>query len=253
MSLNLTQILHRQSHRNFTSTPIPETTLHTILQAMQAAPNWVNTQHVSVVAIKDAQRRQLMASLCGNQRHIAEAPVFLVFCADFYRTQLAFKMHHQTFEPPTKLLDTLLVCAHEVGIALGTTVIAAEQLGLGTVPIGDVRLSPLELIRELNLPRYVIPMLGLCLGYPTDSTVLAKPRLPLEAVYFEETYKPDLTNLIQTYDNTYADYLSKRPWNSRAATWTDLVVDFYTPPYNHYPQMEEALRQQGFLSAPSNH
>lgn len=36
-------------------------------------------------AIKDAERRKMFSGLCGDQPHIAEAPVFLVFCADYHR------------------------------------------------------------------------------------------------------------------------------------------------------------------------
>lgn len=58
-------------------------------------------------------------------------------------------------------IDTLLVGAHEVGIALEAAVVAAESLGLGTVPIGDVRKNALEIVHELQLPEYVFPMLGM--------------------------------------------------------------------------------------------
>lgn len=44
--------------------------------------------------------------------------------------------------------------------------VAAESFGLGTVPIGDIQLHAFEAIWELNLPQYVVPMLGLCVGYP---------------------------------------------------------------------------------------
>ena len=72
-------------------------------------------------------------------------------------------------------IDTLLVGAHEVGIALEAAVVAAESLGLGTVPIGDVRKNALEIVHELQLPEYVFPMLGLCIGYPAEEPGL-KPR-----------------------------------------------------------------------------
>lgn len=49
-------------------------------------PNWANLQHSSIVAVKKPERRRKFAALCGEQGHIAQAPVFLVFCADFYRS-----------------------------------------------------------------------------------------------------------------------------------------------------------------------
>lgn len=220
--------------------------LDEILKAVQAVPNWVNLQHVSVIVIRDAERRRKSAKLCGDQKHIIQAPVFLVFCADFYRTWLACQRESQPFDEVVSQIDHLIVGANEVGIALGTAVAAAESYGLGTVPIGDIRLHALEAVRELNLPKYVLPLLGLCVGYPAENPAL-KPRLPKEAVCFEEHYQRDLGEFLHQYDEQYAVYLEKRPSNNKVGNWTGMAADFYKPPYNHYPEVPEMLRQQGFL------
>lgn len=73
-----------------------------------------------------------------------------------------------------------------------------------------------------------------------------KPRLPKAAVYFEETYRHDLDGLLDEYDDVYAAYLKERPWNNRVGNWTQLVADFYTAPYCHYPEVTKMLTQQGF-------
>lgn len=238
-------LLSHQSIRNYEDRPVEEEILDQIIKAVQAAPNWVNLQHVSIVAVKEKERREKFSKLCGNQKHIVQAPIFLVFCADFYRTWIACKSEDRQFDETLNQVDHLIVGANEVGIALGTAVAAAESFGLGTVPIGDIRLHALEAIQELNLPKYVLPLLGLCIGYPAEKPGI-KPRLPKEAVYFEEQYQQDLEPLLTQYDEVYARYLKERPWNSRVGTWTQLAADFYRPPYNHYPEVSEMLRQQGF-------
>lgn len=144
-------------------------------------------------------------------------------------------------------IDTLLVGAHEVGIALEAAVVAAESLGLGTVPIGEVRKNAQEAVRELQLPKYVFPVLGLCIGYPTNDPGI-KPRFPKQAVFFEETYNADLKDVLVEYDAQYAQYLKERPWNNRVGSWTDLAADFYMHPYS-YKEVVDALREQGFTSA----
>lgn len=240
-------LLSHRSIRSYTDRPVEEEVLDQIIKAVQAAPNWCNIQHVSVIAVKEQERRKKFSQLCGNQKHITEAPVFLVFCADYYRTWLACQTSGQSLDEVMNQVDNVIVGANEVGIALGTAVVAAESFGLGTVPIGDIRLNVLEAIEELNLPKYVIPLLGLCVGYPTEDPGL-KPRLPKEAVYFEEQYKQDFGELLKQYDELYAAYLKERPWNSRVGNWTQLVADFYLPPYNHYPEVPEMLRRQGFSS-----
>ena len=92
MNAVMKSLLSHRSIRSYQDKPVSEEDLTQIIQAVQAAPNWVNVQLVSVIAIKDAERRNHLSVLCGNQKHIAEAPVFLVFCADYYRTWLACRV-----------------------------------------------------------------------------------------------------------------------------------------------------------------
>lgn len=239
-----TMLAHR-SIRAYTEQPVANDVLDQIINAVQAAPTWVNLQHVSIIAVKNPERRKTLARLCGKQPHIAQAPVFLVFCADYYRTHLAGRMHHHPLGLVMGDIDHTIVGSHEVGIAVGTAVVAAESLGLGTVVIGDVRMRALQLIEELKLPQYVVPILGLCIGHPAENPGI-KPRLPREAVYFEETYNRDLNDLICQYDEAYAAYLKDRPWNNRVGNWTQLCADFYRHPYEHYPEVPEMLDKQGF-------
>lgn len=251
MNDTMKTLLSHRSVRKYETRDVEEELLDQIIKAVQAAPNWVNLQHVSIIAIKDRNRLEMFAGLCGNQKQIAQAPVFLVFCADFYRTWLACQSKGQDFDGVMSRIDNLIVGANEVGIALGTAVAAAESFGLGTVPIGDVRLHALDMVRELKLPKYVLPMLGLCIGYPAENPGL-KPRLPKEAVYFEEQYQPELGNVLEQYDIIYAEYLKERPWNSRVGNFTQLTADFYLPDYNHYLEVPELLKQQGFAGTDRN-
>lgn len=241
-------LLSHRSVRSYQDKPVDEADLDQIIRAAQAAPNWINGQHVSIVAVKDRQRRKRMAELCGHQKHVEEAPVFLVFCADFYRISLACEME-QTPMKALEDIDPLIVGATDVGIALGTAVAAAESLGLGTVPIGGIRRNALEVINELQLPAYVIPVCGLCVGYPDEDPGL-KPRLPKEAVYFEEKYNRDLAPFIREYNETYARYLSERSRGKRAGNWTQLVASYYSKPY--YKGVPEMLKQQKFPGGERN-
>ena len=237
-------LTRHRSIRSYTNEPVSDRDLASIMDAVQAAPNWVNLQLVSVIAVRDAKRRERLAQLCGNQPHVAEAPVFLIFCADYHRVALACRKKGQSLDMVMRDIDTVIVGAHEAGIAMEAAVVAAESQGLGTVPIGDVRLHASDLVRELALPELVFPMLGLCVGHPAKDPGL-KPRLPRKAMYFEETYNQDVSAELCAYDTLYANYLKKRPWNDRIGNWTDLAADFYRGPF-HYPDVSQALHRQGF-------
>src|SRR5690606_5170090 len=184
-----------------------------------------------------------LAELCGNQKHIEEAPVFLVFCADFYRTYLACEMEGTQINT-TEDIDTLIVGVTDVGIALGTAVAAAESFGLGTVPIGGIRRNSQEVIEMLDLPEYVIPVSGLCIGHPGEDTG-QKPRLPKEAIYHEERYNAELGPLLEEYDETYSRYLKERSKNNSTGTWTSRVASFFSKQY--YQGVTEMLKKQKLL------
>ncbi|MFB3163467.1 NADPH-dependent oxidoreductase [Neobacillus sp. 179-J 1A1 HS] len=239
-----TMMAHR-SIRKYANQPVSNEDLDTIIRSTQAAPSWVNGQHVTIISIQDPERRKKMAELAGNQKHIIEAPVFLVFCADFHRIKVACEMEGIEFKAAVNP-DLLLVGSVDVGIALGNAITAAESLGLGTVPIGGIRRSPLEYIELLNLPEYVIPVSGLCIGYPSETPDLV-PRLPKEAIYHEEKYKENVQEEIEKFNQIHLEATKGR--QSGGSTWTQRMANFYKDPfyindgYNHVGKM---LKQQGF-------
>ena len=242
----LETLLGHRSIRRFTDEPISDNILTLIVKAAQSAPNWVNLQLVSIIAVESPEHRKKMSEYCGGQKQIAQAPVFLIFCADYNRVAKACKNYGQNLDAVMEDVDTVIVGAHETGIALEAAVVAAESLGLGVVPIGDVRLHAQDMIEDLHLPKYVFPMLGLCIGHPAEDPGL-KPRFPMSAVLSKEEYNADLAGLIKEYDKGYADYLHHRPWNNRVGNWSELAADFYKTPF-HYPGVAKALAQQGFTS-----
>jgi FMN reductase [NAD(P)H] len=206
----LESLFKHKSIRKYKNQPLEDEKLQLIIKAAQAAPNWCNGQQVSIIAVKDQSRKDKLKVLCGNQPYISTCSVFLVFCADFYRISLAFEKagkSKEDFEKYITNIDTLIVGSHDVGIAIQNATVAAESLGLGTVDIGYIRFNSLEVTKELNLPKYAIPLIGLCVGYPDDDPGL-KPRLPAKAVCFEENMilqklKPEWMNMMKHINNIY--------------------------------------------------
>ncbi|WP_078555312.1 NADPH-dependent oxidoreductase [Bacillus alkalicellulosilyticus] len=230
-------LTNHRSIRSFTEQTIDNELLDQIADATQAAPSWINGQQMSVVVVKDSTTKQRLAELVGNQSAVAEAPVFFVFCADFYRASLASTMEKTSFAVSDDI-DALLVGATDVGLAMGNAIAAAESLGLSIVPIGGIRKNPLEVIELLDLPKYVLPISGLCIGYANQNPEL-KPRFAKEAVFHEETYKQDLIDQIVSYNRTMIDYS-----NGQGPSWTERVASFYSMPFTSYTAA--MLERQGF-------
>ena len=244
-------LLKHRSFRKYKDTPVEQEKLDLIIKAAQAAPNWCNAQHVSIISVKNKETKAKLAKWSLNQSYIETCPLFLVFCADFYRTNLVFEKNGRDMKPFVEHLDSVIIGSHEVGYAMENAIVAAESMGLGTVCIGGIRQTSLSVVKELNLPKYVFPVVGLCVGYP-DENPEVKPRLNKEAVFFEEKYDTSkLKEEIDKYDEVYRNYVKNRETHSKDITWSDQLSAYYESEVKDgkgiYDQDYELLKQQGFI------
>ncbi len=186
MSTPTIELIRRHgSVRHYQPDPVPADMIETIVAAAQRSSTSSNLQMWSVVAVTDANSRACLAPLCGNQEHIAEAPVFLVWCADLSRLDRACQL--RGYSQVTEYVENFLVAAVDCAIAAQTAALAAESLGLGICYIGGVRTHPQRIVDLLTLPWLVFPITGMTLGWPATTPAL-RPRLPLNAVLHWETY-----------------------------------------------------------------
>lgn len=242
------QLTLHTSIRKFTSEPIHEDIVQAILTATQQSPSWINGQQMSIIRITDIEKRHQLQQLAGNQQYVSEAAEFWVFCLDFYRSQLACAIEQKPFAIADNI-DALIVGATDVGIALGTAVVAAESFGLGTVPIGGVRKNVEAVIDLLELPQHVYPISGLCIGHKNE-TPLLKPRLPQQAVVFANEYRLS-KNTIEQYNETFSNYMSERTNGVNTSNWSSGIAAFYSEPFyrdNSYANALTTLQKQGFLN-----
>ncbi len=127
-----------------------------------------------------------------------------------------------------------MIGATDVGIALGSAVIAAESMGLGIVPIGGLRKNPQVFVDLLNLPEYVIPISGLVVGHPR-TVPGQKPRLPLKATRQKEQYDAAIQReIIDQYDNTVSTYMSERTNGQDSSDWSSKIAHFYDTGFEPY-------------------
>ena len=241
MNQTIKVIKNHRSIRNYLDKEVPEAMLEEILQAAQAMPTSINGQQIAIIVVKDKAKKEQIAKLTGGQSWISQAPVFLVFVADFYKAHLAGEKNGNA-EIIHESIEGSLVGTFDAGLAMGAAIIAAESLGLGIVPIGAVRKEPEEMIELLNLPQYTYPLVGLVVGYPVDASA-QKPRLPYNAIVHKEIYqKEGLTAMIDQYDETMASYYSER--GDKDSNWSKQVANAYKQVY--FPKVYPTLKKQGF-------
>lgn len=235
-------LLNHRSIRSYKRTEISEEMMEQIYKGIQAAPTSINGQQLSVIVIRDQGKKDLIAELCGGQAWIAQAPVFLLFVADYHRAKLAAEKNNEILAI-TDSLEAIMVSAVDVGLAMGNAIGIAESFGLGIVPIGAVRKEPQKLIDMLELPELVFPVAGLVVGYPEDKSAL-KPRLPKEAIFHEESYKADQMTIIDDYDATIAAYMMQRTEGQSNRNWSQTTSGIYKSVY--FPQVYPVMKKQGF-------
>ncbi len=235
-------LMNHCSIRNYQDKSLSNEIVETIVSASQAAPSSINGQHVSIIVVTDHQRKEKLAELCGNQPWINEAPAFFIFCSDFYRAKLAADKNRVDFKVINSL-EATIIGSVDIGLTMQNAIICAESLKCGVVPIGGIRNNPSEVARLLELPEYVFPICGLCVGYPNQTTML-KPRLPLQSVLNRETYQKNQLAYIDKYDEEISNYMVQRTSGESKRNWSQTISNYYKNTSTR--DMRKEMEKQGF-------
>jgi nitroreductase len=182
----INKLINHRSIRKFTREPVNDDILEDILFAGTRASTTGNMQVYSIVVTKDSSIREQLWESHFKQDMVKQAPVHLTFCADFNRfnkwclqrdAQPGYDNFLSFF---TAAIDALLVAQN--------VAVAAETKDLGICYLGTVTYHAKQIIEILQLPKYVVPVAALVLGYPDEQPGLTD-RLPLEGVVHNEKYK----------------------------------------------------------------
>ena len=206
---------HR-SIRHFKDEPITAVQREAIIASAQATSSSSFLQCSTIIRITDPALRAQMVTLTGGQQHVAQAAEFWVFCADFNRN---FQICP---EANPGLAEQLLLGVVDTALMAQNAFTAAESLGLGGVYIGGIRNSIDAVGELLQVPKHVLPLFGLCLGWPADDPG-QKPRLPAQLVVHENHYQPLDEKVLAQYDEEIAHYYLTRGSNTRRDTWSDHI------------------------------
>ena len=184
-SSEMIERLHRRaSVRAFGPLPVPASLLDDLLAAAVRAPTSFNFQAYCLIVVTAPARRQKLADLI-DQRHVAQAPVVVVVCADVSRLHRLGERFGEPLGPEHRdLITTAVIDASLAGMCLA---LVAESVGLGTVMVGAVRNRPAEVADVLGLPDHVSPLFGVCVGWP-EQTPPARPRLRADLLSHSDRY-----------------------------------------------------------------
>ncbi len=239
----------RRSIRKYADTPVTDELLRRLLSEAERTQTMGNLQFYSVVVTRSDEMKRRLAPAHFNQPMVTEAPVVLTFCADTRRTSVwadnrqAVPGYDNFLSYQNAATDALLFCQTFCNLA--------EDEGLGCCFLGTTVYMPQMIIDTLQLPRLVMPVATITLGWPDEQPQLTD-RLPLDAIMHSETYT-DYTP--KSIDQFYAEkealeenceFCRINNKQTLAQVYTDCR---YTKKDNEAMSegMLEALRKQGFL------
>ena len=178
-------IFEHRSVRSYKPDPVDEVLLQRILEAGTRASNTGNMQIYSIIVTTDPQIREQLSPCHFGQPMVTQAPIVLTFCVDVRRFSLWCRQRGA--DPQYDNFVWFVNGAIDAILASQNVCLEAESEGLGICYLGTTIYTAGDISRILELPKGVIPVTTVVMGYPDESPALTD-RLPLEAVVHYEKY-----------------------------------------------------------------
>ncbi len=179
-------ILNHRSIRKYTDRDIPSEVMERILEAGSRASTTGNMQVYSMIVTRKKDLREQLWEAHFRQDMVLQAPVHITFCADFNRFNKWCRQRRA--EPGYDNFLSFFTASIDALLASQNVALAAEASGLGICYLGTATYMAGRIIDILGLPRGVVPVAAMVLGYPAETPPLTE-RLPQKAVVHEETYR----------------------------------------------------------------
>lgn len=178
-------IKNRRTIRKYKQEDIPASLLNELLEESFRASTMGNMQLYSVVVTRDAAMKSRLAPAHFNQPMVTSAPVVLTFCADFNRFSKWCEQRKAV--PGYNNFISFLNAATDALLVTQNFCTLAEEKGLGICYLGTTIYNPDQIIDILHLPKLVVPVATITVGYP-DECPAQPDRLPIQGIIHEETY-----------------------------------------------------------------
>ena len=242
-------ILTRKTIRKYADREVSEELLNRLMSEASRTQTMGNLQLYSVVVTRSPEMKAKLAPAHFNQPMVTQAPVVLTICADFNRTSTWARCRKA--EPGYDNFLSFVNAATDALLYTQTLCNLMDEEGLGYCYLGTTVYQPQQIIDILELPRLVMPVATLTVGWPAEEPPLTD-RLPLESFIHEETYNDYLAADIDTYynykeqldENRHFVALNKK--ETLAQVFTDIR---YTRRDNEALSVTllDTLRRQGFM------
>lgn len=243
-------LLTRRSIRKYSDREVSEQLLKRLLAEAARTQTMGNLQLYSVVVTRSQDMKQRLAPAHFNQPMVTTAPVVLTICADFNRTSQWAR--YRKAVPGYENFLSFQNAATDALLYAQTLCNLMDEEGLGYCYLGTTIYQPQQIIDVLQLPRLVMPVATLTVGWPDEEPALSD-RLPLESFVHSETYRDYTSADIDTYYMPKEQLEENRRFveinqkETLAQVFTDIR---YTKKDNEALSVVflDTLRKQGFLT-----
>ena len=179
-------IQNRTSIRKYSSREVSDELLNRLLEEAERTPTMGNLQLYSVVITRSEEGKKALAPAHFNQPMVTGAPVVLTICADYRRTTLWAE--NRRAHPGYDNILSFMNAATDALLFTQTFCNLAEEEGLGTCFLGTTVYMPKMIIDTLKLPKLVMPVATITLGWPDEQPALSE-RLPLRSIIHQEAFE----------------------------------------------------------------
>ena len=239
----------RRSIRKYADKDVSNELLTRLLREAERTQTMGNLQLYSVVVTRSEEKKRQLAPAHFNQPMVTGAPVVLTFCADFRRTSRWAEERNAV--PGYDNFLSFINAASDALLYTQTFCNLADEEGLGYCYLGTTVYMPQQIIDVLELPRLVMPIATITLGWPDENPPLSD-RLPIESIIHEETYHDYTPELIDRFYNEKESLEENKEFVriNNKETLAQIFTDIrYTKKDNEAMSegLLEALRHQGFM------
>ena len=189
-------LLTRRTVRKYTSQDVSDELLNRLMTEAARTQTMGNLQLYSVIVTRSADIKAKLSPAHFNQPMVKEAPVVLTICADFNRTSFWAKCRNA--EPGYDNFLSFINAATDALLYTQTLCNLMDEEGLGYCYLGTTVYQPQQIIDIRGLPKLVMPVATLTVGWPAEEPALSD-RLPLESFVHQETYHDYLGMDIDRY------------------------------------------------------
>ena len=239
----------RRTIRRYSDRPVDDGLLGRLIDEATRTQTMGNLQLYSVVITRSQEMKEMLAPAHFNQPMVTQAPVVLTVCADFNRTSQWARCRQA--EPGYDNFLSFLNAATDALLYTQTLCCLLDEEGLGYCYLGTTLYQPQLIIDILQLPKLVMPVATLTIGWP-DENPPQSDRLPLKALIHNETYQdytPQMIDQLYEYKESLPEnrhFVEINNKQTLAQVFTDIR---YTRSDNEAMSqgLFDALRHQGFL------